>query len=116
MPKLTIYPHILDCPKGYTKVKSRCLRMTTDYELVNTNHNAEDTSAAPLTFSKARTKCGTDGNVASMTNESLADIRNLLKIWRHDVEFGDIWVQTPGTECGIIHVSAERYTPLLGSN
>ena len=94
-------------------MKSQCLRMTTDYELVNMNHNVKDTSVAPLTFFNARTKCGSGGNVATMTRKTLDDIRNLLKIWRHDVEFGDIWVQTPGTKCGIIHVSVERYVSLL---
>ena len=93
------------CPNGYIKSKAKCLKLLSDYELITMNHEAKGVSVAPLTFNAARNKCGHSGNVAVINEEYLNDIRFLFEIWRHDVKHGDIWVQIPGAECGVIQVN-----------
>ena len=96
------------CPKGFIKVKTKCLKMFTDYELITMNREEKSVSVAPLTFDAANNKCGPGGSVTVITEENLIDIQFLFEIWRHDVNNGDIWVQIPGPDCGVIQVNKNK--------
>ena len=85
-------------------MKTKCLKLLTDYELITMNHEAKGISIAPLTFSAARKKCRDSGSVAVITEDNLNDMMFLFEIWRHNVKDGDIWVQVPGADCGVIQV------------
>ena len=89
-------------------MKTKCLKLLSDYELITMNHEAKGVSVAPMTFNATRNKCAPDGSVAVITEENLNDIRFLFEIWRHDVTDGDIWVKIPGAECGVIQVNKAK--------
>ena len=79
------------------------------------NHEAKGVSVAPMTFSAAKNKCSPNGSVAVITEENLSDIKFLFEIWRHDVKDGDILVQIPGAECGVIQVNKAKVKLVKGT-
>ena len=90
---------IFGCKKGYTKIGQRCI-------LLWTSTNNIDERLSCIGANDACRELG--GYISIVSNTFFETIKQYLKIWRHEVDYGDIYVGSESTnathsECKVIY-------------
>ena len=73
-------------------VSGQCIRMRTDYTPIkrDTLYGGQQPS---LSLADVRVSCqGVGGTLADVTDELIHDVIVLLRMWRHTMEMGHVWI------------------------
>ena len=90
---------ISECDSGWIKIGPRCYQLLTDYSLIPAHPELDKPAENHLSYEEATIMCqNKTGQVASVTDKLFENIKNYLRIWKHDYSMGDVWIASPEEE------------------